>query len=84
MKLRRSVSCQQLVELATEYLENELSAPQRRAVDRHLADCADCQNYLEQLRVTIDLLGHLRVSEVPTELLVVLEQALLDEPEPDN
>jgi anti-sigma factor RsiW len=77
--LRRSVSCQGLVELASDYLDDALSPRRRRAVDRHLATCANCPTYIAQLRTTVQLLGVLRLSDVPDELLDVLERAWLEE-----
>lgn len=75
MSLRASVSCQELVELASDYLDGTLPPRLSRAVDRHLATCADCPTYVDQLRETVRLLGALRISDVPTDLLDVLERA---------
>jgi anti-sigma factor RsiW len=76
--LRRNVSCQELVTVAGDYLEGRLPPRLRGAVDRHLATCASCPNYLAQLRLTIELTGHLQVDDVPDELLDVLEQAWIE------
>ena len=84
MILRASVSCQELVELASDYLDGELSPRMHRAVDRHLATCANCPTYVDQLRATVRLLGALRISDVPSELLDVLERAWLDSREADG
>jgi anti-sigma factor RsiW len=62
--LRRSLSCQELVELLTDYLDGALSWSRGKAVDAHLAGCADCTAYLEQFRATIALTGRLRVEDV--------------------
>ncbi|MEP6814709.1 MAG: zf-HC2 domain-containing protein [Marmoricola sp.] len=50
-----SIACQQLVELVTEYLEDTLTPTQLRAVEDHLAGCADCTGYLSQMRQVITL-----------------------------
>ena len=78
MSLRLSVSCQELVELASDYLDGTLSPRLHHAVDRHLATCANCPIYVDQLRATVRLLGALRSSDVPTELLDVLERAWIE------
>ena len=54
-------------------------------MNRHLAACPSCPNYVAQLRLTILLTGQLQVGDVPDELLDVLEQAWLehhDNPDP--
>ena len=76
--LRRNVSCQELVALAGDYLEGRLPPRLQRAVDRHLATCPSCPNYLAQLGLTIELTGHLQVHDVRDELLDVLEQAWIE------
>jgi anti-sigma factor RsiW len=53
------MTCQELVELVTAYLEGSLPADERRAFDEHLALCPGCDRYLSQFRTTIDLLGEL-------------------------
>jgi anti-sigma factor RsiW len=55
----RDLSCQQLVELLTEYLEAALPAELRAACEGHLAGCGPCATYLAQMRQTVALLGEL-------------------------
>ena len=76
--LRRSVSCQELVTVAGDYLEGRLAPRLQRAVERHLARCPSCPNYLAQLRLTVELTGRLRVDDVPDELLDVFERAWIE------
>jgi anti-sigma factor RsiW len=67
------LSCQELVELVTEYLEGALSAADRARFDSHLAACDGCRTYLEQIRLTIALSGRL----TPEQLDPEAERALL-------
>jgi predicted anti-sigma-YlaC factor YlaD len=53
------VTCQQLVELVSDYLEDRLAPEERGHFDDHLALCADCREYVEQMRVTLRALGRL-------------------------
>ena len=53
------MTCAELVELVTAYLEGTLSDEERRAFDEHLALCPGCDRYLHQFRTTIELLGEL-------------------------
>lgn len=57
-KLRR-LTCRELVELVTDYLEDALPARERARFERHLGGCVGCQAYLEQVRETVRMLGHL-------------------------
>jgi anti-sigma factor RsiW len=67
------LSCQELVELVTDYLEDALPPEERRRFDRHLAECGNCQRYLEQIRETIRVAGTL----TPEALDPAAEAALL-------
>ena len=53
------LSCQELVELVTDYLEGALPEEARLRFDDHISRCGACKIYLEQIRQTIFLLGHL-------------------------
>jgi anti-sigma factor RsiW len=44
----------------SDYLDGELAADERRAVDEHLTGCADCARTLDELRRVIDRAGTLR------------------------
>ena len=51
--LTRDLTCQQAVELVTEYLEGALSRRDRRAFERHLEACDGCDAYLDQVRAVL-------------------------------
>jgi anti-sigma factor RsiW len=51
------LSCQELVELVTDYLEGSLAPEERARFDTHLAECPGCDLYVEQMRTTIALAG---------------------------
>jgi anti-sigma factor RsiW len=55
----REISCQELVELVTDYVEGALSPEERARFDAHVADCDGCRRYVEQIRTTISLAGRL-------------------------
>ena len=63
-----AISCQEVVEVITDYLEGTL-APERAAVfEAHLALCDGCQWYLDQMRITIAAVGRIEDEEVPAGL----------------
>ena len=51
------MTCRQLVELVSDYLEDRLSAEERMRFEGHLALCEDCREYVEQMRDTLRALG---------------------------
>ena len=53
------LTCQELVELVTNYIEGALPPNERARFESHLAICPGCVTYLEQMRQTISLLGTL-------------------------
>jgi predicted anti-sigma-YlaC factor YlaD len=59
------LTCRELVDVLTDYLEDVLPPLERARVEEHLAICPDCRAYLEQMRTTIGLLGGLREETVP-------------------
>jgi anti-sigma factor RsiW len=63
------LSCRELVELVTEYLEGALSRGDRMRFETHIANCDGCTEYLEQIRRTIALTGELKEDDVPAGLL---------------
>ena len=61
----QEMSCKELVELLTEYLEGTLSTADRLSFEVHLALCEGCRIYLDQMRTTIRTLGGLREESIP-------------------
>ena len=61
------LSCQELVELITSYLEDALPADDRRRFDEHIGDCEGCRNYLEQMRITVRLLGGITIYDLDVD-----------------
>ena len=61
---RRALACRDAVALMTAYLDGELAAGDRERLEGHLAACPHCSEYLAQIRVTIDALGHAGVHDL--------------------
>ena len=62
------LSCQELVELVTDYLEGSMPAEQRARFDEHIAGCDGCTTYLEQFRITIRLTGMLDEEQIAPDI----------------
>ena len=78
MATASELTCQELVELVTDYLEGALPATERARFEEHLADCPYCRTYLEQMRQTIRLLGALPAETIAPEAESTLLSAFRD------
>jgi anti-sigma factor RsiW len=78
MALEPELTCKELVELVTDYLEDALSPRDRARFEAHLAICSGCRAYLDQMQTTIDSLGSLPeeslTSEARDQLLATFRQ----------
>jgi Putative zinc-finger len=74
MRLDRELTCAELVELVTDYLELSLPLRDMERFEEHIAFCDGCSTYLEQMRSTIVVTGRLRPRDLPSEL----EERLLE------
>jgi anti-sigma factor RsiW len=68
------LSCQELVELVTDYLEGAMSDELRLRFERHIERCTGCRAYVEEMRQTIRATGSVTVEAVTPEA----ERALLE------
>lgn len=68
------LTCQQLTELVTNYLERRLPFSRRVAFQMHLGMCRHCRAYLHQMKETIRTLGKLPSEPIPPDV----RQALLE------
>lgn len=68
MRPEAELSCAEVVELVTDYLEGRLPPEERRRFDEHVTGCDGCVAYLEQMRATIATTGRLRATDLPPEL----------------
>lgn len=67
--MSKELSCQEIVELVTEYVEGVMAAAERERFERHLSYCPGCVSYVEQIRETIRVTGEVPQEEtLPDEL----------------
>ncbi len=59
------MSCQELVEFVSDYLDGALDAAARARVEAHLAGCEGCEAYIDQMRATLRLLGGVPSDPLP-------------------
>jgi anti-sigma factor RsiW len=73
-----ALTCRELVELVTEYLEGALSAGDRARFDDHIAECVDCTAHLNQMRRTLRVVGRLTEGSLRPEARDALLTAFRD------
>jgi predicted anti-sigma-YlaC factor YlaD len=56
---KEELSCQEVVELVTDYLEQALLPDTLAKFEEHVAECPGCDTYIEQVQQTIMMLRKL-------------------------
>ena len=69
----KNMTCQELVELVSAFLDGELDPTTERRLVDHVAVCDGCGNYIDQFRQTINT-----VAELPDDAREVLSPELRD------
>ena len=72
------LSCRELVELVTEYLEGRLPLEERTRFELHLGYCHYCRTYLRQMRQVLETAGELTEESVTPEARTSLLAAFRD------
>jgi predicted anti-sigma-YlaC factor YlaD len=72
------MSCEDFVELVTEYLEGALDPLTMRRFDHHLDLCPGCVTYVDQIRETMRVAGQLDESDLSEPARSHLLQAFRD------
>ena len=73
------ISCQEVVELVTDYLEGSLATEERALFEQHLSCCDGCEWYVDQMRSTVAAVGRIEETEdVPPAMRERLRVAFHD------
>ena len=67
MTATRVLSCREIVELVTDYLEGDLDADSTTALETHLDLCPGCVRYVQQIRETVTTLGKVSSDNLSAE-----------------
>jgi anti-sigma factor RsiW len=62
------VDCRRLVDLLGDYVDDQLDADQKQAVDAHVAQCAPCVAFLRQYRFAPTAVREHLLRSVPVDL----------------
>ncbi len=68
------LSCKQITELVTEYLEGHMGLADRMRFQMHLGMCKHCRAYLRQMKTTIAALGHVPDESMPEDVRAELRK----------
>jgi anti-sigma factor RsiW len=74
----RTLTCREVIDLLSDYIEGALPRDDRRRVEEHLALCEGCSTYLEQIRETIRVTGMLTEELIPENEKTALLKAFRD------
>ena len=71
------LTCRELVEILTDYLEDVLDPAERAEVERHIVICAACLNSVKRRSSSVDLFGRLAGDDAraPSEALLATFRA---------
>ncbi len=72
------MSCKELVELVTDYLDEALPTSERERFEAHMANCVGCTDYLAQIRLTLRLSGKIEEESLDTDVREGLLEAFRD------
>jgi predicted anti-sigma-YlaC factor YlaD len=78
MSGRPELTCKDVVELVTEYLEGAMPPDDRDRFEEHLSICEGCTNYLAQMRTTLLATGMLTEEQIPPDQRKRLTAAFRD------
>jgi predicted anti-sigma-YlaC factor YlaD len=61
------LSCKEIIELVTDYVEGTLPSDVVARFEEHLRGCEGCRHYVEQMRLTIQLVGSVEEEDLSDE-----------------
>lgn len=62
------ITCQEVVEVVTDYLEGRMTPEDVAVFEAHVDLCDGCKWYVEQMRITVATVGRIEETDVPDEL----------------
>jgi anti-sigma factor RsiW len=76
------MSCQEVVEVITDYLEGALGPEEAALFEQHVNFCDGCEWYVDQMRATIETVGRIEEADVPPAMRATLLAAFRDRSRP--
>jgi len=72
------ITCQEVVELVTDYFEGALSTEEADLFEQHINFCEGCDWYVDEMRTTVASVGKVTEEEIPDETREKLLTAFRD------
>ncbi len=72
MALVMNINCREAVTLIGGFLDGTLARRERRRLEKHVAACDACREYLEQMRAIIAVTGRVGPEDLSDDALEVL------------
>jgi len=60
--------CSEIADLLSEYIDDEMDPASRANLEKHLEDCPPCDEFLRELRGSIELTRKIRTERIPSEM----------------
>lgn len=76
--VQHGYACEEIVQLASEYLEGAMTPDEMARFELHLNLCDGCSIFLEQVRSTAALATSLPVEQIPEDMQIKLLEAFRD------
>jgi predicted anti-sigma-YlaC factor YlaD len=76
--MTRMLTCEELVELVTDYLEGALPPEEQLRFEEHLPACDGCRAYMDQMQTMLRLTGRLNTDELDAVMVDRLLMAFRD------
>lgn len=73
------ISCKELTELSSQYLDREMPLMQRMQMKLHLMMCKNCRGFMQQLEKTMIVLGHMQPEQMEEQQVNQQVDRLLEE-----
>lgn len=61
------ITCREVVELVSDYLERAMTVRETALFEQHLLTCDGCVSYVDQLQHTINAVGRISEEDVPAD-----------------
>ena len=72
------LTCQEMTQLVTDYLEGQMDEDERLRFQKHLGLCRDCRSHVGKMRGMVDTLGKLPEEPIPDDVMGVLLERFRD------
>ncbi len=70
------VTCRQVIDLLSDYINDEISPEDKRLLEKHFEGCKNCEAFLKTLRQSINLVKDIKYEDIPEEVSVRLRNTL--------